>query len=191
MSLYGALSIGVAGLNANSQALSATSSNIANINTVGYKDATVSFSSFLNATAGSGNNSSAGVTAVVTQDVTAQGLPTTTSSPTDLSISGNGFFVVAPSPTSTDQEYTRAGSFTPDPNGNLKNAAGLYLLGWQLDSQGNVPTNTGLLSPINVSGVSGKAQASDTWSVAANLQASAPVDATYTAGDMTAGNVAP
>ena len=39
MSLYGALNIGVAGLDANSQALSATSSNIANVNTVGYKDA--------------------------------------------------------------------------------------------------------------------------------------------------------
>ena len=49
MSLYGALNIGVAGLNANSQALSATSSNIANVNTVGYKDATASFSTFLNA----------------------------------------------------------------------------------------------------------------------------------------------
>ena len=49
MSLYGALSIGVAGLDANSAALSATSSNIANVNTVGYKDATANFSTFLNA----------------------------------------------------------------------------------------------------------------------------------------------
>ena len=39
MSLYGALNIGVAGLAANSAALCATSSNIANVNTVGYKDA--------------------------------------------------------------------------------------------------------------------------------------------------------
>jgi flagellar hook protein FlgE len=35
MSLYGALNIGVAGLTANSTALSATSSNIANVITVG------------------------------------------------------------------------------------------------------------------------------------------------------------
>ncbi len=50
MSLYGALNIGVAGLDANSAALSATSSNIANVNTVGYKDETANFATFLNAT---------------------------------------------------------------------------------------------------------------------------------------------
>ena len=47
MSLYGALSIGVAGLDANSTALSAASSNIANVNTVGYKGAGVTFSDAL------------------------------------------------------------------------------------------------------------------------------------------------
>ena len=47
MSLYGALSIGVAGLDADSAALSVSSSNIANVNTIGYKQATASFSTFL------------------------------------------------------------------------------------------------------------------------------------------------
>src|SRR5215472_10332380 len=94
MSLYGALNIGVAGLDATSAALSATSSNIANVNTVGYKDETANFETFLN-TPGLSSNSSAGVSALITQNVTAQGLPVSTSSPTDLSISGNGMFVVA------------------------------------------------------------------------------------------------
>jgi flagellar hook protein FlgE len=192
MSLYGALSIGVAGLNANSQALSATSSNIANINTVGYKDATVSFSSFLNAEGGVGNASSAGVTAVVGQDVTAQGLPTTTSSPTDLSINGNGFFVVNTNTSSTaTQEYTRAGSFTPDASGNLVNSAGLYLMGYKLDSSGNMPSNTSALSLINVNALSGSASPTTSVSMQANLESSSTVDSSYTAGDMTAGNVTP
>jgi flagellar hook protein FlgE len=192
MSLYGALSIGVAGLNANSQALSATSSNIANINTVGYKDATVSFSSFLNATAGAGNSSSAGVTADVGQDVTAQGLPTTTSSPTDLSISGNGFFVVNTNTSSTaTQEYTRAGSFTPDADGNLVNSSGLYLMGYKLDSSGNAPADTSDLSMINVNSLTGSASPTTTISMQANLQSSSTVDSSYTAGDMAAGNVTP
>ena len=148
MSLYGALAIGIAGLNANSQALSAASSNIANVNTVGYKDATANFSTFMNADSGVGSNGSAGVTATIGQDVTTQGLPTTTSSPTDLSISGNGFFVVQTNTSSTaTQEYTRAGSFTPDSSGNLVNSAGLYLLGYKLDSSGNVPVNTSSLGP--------------------------------------------
>ena len=95
-----------------------------------------------------------------------------------------------PAPGAT-QEYTRAGSFTPDENGNLKNAAGLYLLGCKLDSQGNVPTNSSALSLINVASLSGKAQATTTLGIQANLQASATVAGGYTAGDMTAGTVTP
>jgi flagellar hook protein FlgE len=191
MSLYGALTIGVAGLSANSMALSATSSNIANVNTVGYKNQTVNFETFVNIP-GLAGNSSAGVSSVIGQDVTTQGLPTSTTSPTDLSISGNGFFVVSPNASGTGgQEYTRAGSFTPDENGNLKNVAGLYLLGWQLDSQGNIPTNTSALSMINVSSLAGKAQATANLGVQANLQSSAAVDATYTPGDITSGVASP
>jgi len=190
MSLFGSLNIGVAGLAANSAALSATSSNIANVNTVGYKQATANFSTFLNSTGLSGG-ASAGVTAVIGQDVTTQGLPITTSSPTDLSISGNGFFVVSPSASSSVLEYTRAGSFTPDTDGNLVNAAGLYLRGWALDSQGKIPTDTGNLSLINVSSVLGKAQATDNLGVQANLQASDAIVSPYTAGDMASGTVTP
>jgi flagellar hook protein FlgE len=191
MSLYGALNIGVAGLNANSQALSATSSNIANINTVGYKDATVSFASFLGAQDGT-SNAAAGVAATIGQDVTTQGLPTTTSSPTDLSISGNGFFVVQTNPTATaNQEYTRAGSFTPDSTGNLVNSSGLYLLGYKLDSSGNLPSNTSALSLINVDALSGTASPTANVSLQANLQSSSTEDTTYTVGDMTSGAATP
>jgi flagellar hook protein FlgE len=191
MSLYGALNIGVAGLAANSAALSATSSNIANVNTVGYKNQTVNFETFLNSP-GLAGNSAAGVGVVIGQDVVAQGLPTSTSSPTDMSISGNGFFVVATNVTAAaTQEYTRAGSFTPDENGDLKNAAGLYLMGYKLDSQGNVPTNSSALNPINVTSLSGKAQATTTLGIQANLQASATTVSTYTTGQMTSGAVTP
>jgi flagellar hook protein FlgE len=192
MSLYGALNIGVAGLQANSAALSATSSNIANVNTVGYKEATSAFSTFLNSTTGVGNNSSAGVSCSVGQDITTQGLPTTTSSDTDLSISGNGFFVVAPNPDgSGPREYTRAGSYKPDVNGNLVNSAGLYLMGYKLDAQGNVPTDASALNLVNTTSISGAAQATSSLLVQANLNANSTVDAGYTAGDMTSGTVSP
>lgn len=191
MSLYGALNIGVAGLAANSAALSATSSNIANVNTVGYKDETANFETFLNAP-GLVGNASAGVAAVIGQNVTSQGLPTQTSSPTDLSISGNGFFVVSTNSNGTGtQEYTRAGGFTPDSSGNLKNSAGLYLLGYQLDSSGNVPTNTSQLSLINITNLAGKAQATSTMTFQANLDSTSAVDATYTAGQMASGAATP
>ena len=190
MSLYGALNIGVAGLSANSKALSATSSNIANVNTVGYKNQTTNFSSFLTASGLGG--ASAGVTSVVGQRVTAQGLPTVTSSATDMSITGNGFFVVVPDPSATGaQQYTRAGSFTPDENGNLKNPNGMYLLGWKLDSMGAIPTNTGDLSLVNINSLAGKAQATTTLGLQANLQSSSVAEGTYVAGQMTSGAVTP
>ena len=74
MSLYGALTIGVAGLAANSLALGATASNIANVNTVGYKNQTVNFATFLNIP-GLAGNSSAGVSAMVGQWSAFQGSP--------------------------------------------------------------------------------------------------------------------
>src|ERR1700721_296507 len=152
MSLFGALNIGAAGRVAAKQVLSVTSSNIANGNTIGYKEATTSFSTYLDSSLGSSDSGSAGVTAIVGQNVSAAGLATTTTSSTDLSISGNGFFAVNTAPNASGtQEYTQVGSFAPDASGNLINANGQYLMGWQLDSAGNLPTDTTDLSPVNIS----------------------------------------
>lgn len=192
MSLYGAMMTGVAGLSANSQALSVTSANIANVNTVGYKTATVNFNTLLASSGTAANSGTAGVYATAGQNVIQQGLLTSTSSATDLAINGNGFFVVSTSPSAANGlEYTRAGSFTTDSTGNLQNAAGLYLLGWKLDNSGNVPSNRNDLTTINVNSLAGKAEASTKMSLQANLQASTTADATYTTGDMAAGNVTP
>ncbi len=194
MSLYGAMMTGVAGLSANSTALSVASSNIANVNTVGYKTATTEFSTLLAAAAGSSDPSSAGVVATAGQNVTQQGLLTTTSSSTDLAISGNGFFVVSSSPTDTSaQEYTRAGSFSTDSAGNLRNSSGLYLLGWALDTSGNPPTNPNALALINVNNLSGKAVGSTKIGLQANLQASATTVSGYnvTTNNMASGAVTP
>jgi flagellar hook protein FlgE len=149
------------------------SANIANVNTVGYKNATSNFSTLLASASTAADPSSAGVVSASGQNVVQQGLLQPSSSPTDLAISGNGFFVVGQSPTSgTSRAYTRAGSFSPDPSGYLKNTAGLYLLGWTLDPNGNVPSDRNDMTPINVNSLSGKAEASTKMSVQINLQAS-------------------
>ena len=191
MSLTGAMMIGVTGLNANSKALSIASSNIANVNTVGYKAGQNNFSTLLADSMGSGDISSQGVISIGTQNVTQQGLLQTTQSPTDLGINGNGFFVVNQlSDGSGRTLYTRAGNFTPDSNGDLKNAAGFYLMGWPVDINGNIPTDRNDMSPVNVAGLSGKAQATTEMTVQANLQASTAVKA-YTTGQMASGAVTP
>ena len=196
MSLYGAMMIGVSGLDANSRALSVSSSNIANVNTIGYKASGNAFSTLLASAVGSGDVSSAGVIANQAQHVTEQGGITSTQSATDLALSGNGFFVVSPNVSSSaggsqSLLYTRAGSFTPDSSGNLRNTAGLYLMGWPLDSSGAVPTDRNDLTNINVNNLAGKAEATTKLSMKANLQASTAITSPYTAGDMAAGTATP
>ena len=189
MSLYGALLTGVSGLDANSRALSITSSNIANVNTVGFKTSNADFSTFL---AGNGDDAPASVQVSANQQMSQQGLLTTTGSATDLAISGNGFFVVTDNPANPTlgTYYTRAGAFTADANGLLKNGAGFYLEGWTLDANGNMPANRSALNVVNLGSLNGTAEATSTLTLKANLQASAAAVA-YTAGDMTAGNVTP
>jgi flagellar hook protein FlgE len=192
MSLYGALLTGVSGLQAQSAALSVSSSNIANVDTIGYKASDADFATVLTSTIGS-SDAEAGVTESNAQQVAQQGLLQTASSPTDLAISGNGFFVTSTTPAITSQSlyYTRAGDFSPDANGNLVNGSGYYLQGYPVTTNGTTTTTSNTLTPVNVANLSGKAEASTTVTLQANLQSSSTIDSAYVPGDMAAGNVAP
>ncbi len=193
MSLYGALMTGVTGLSANSKALSIASSNIANVNTIGYKTSEAAFSTLLASAVRAGQVGSSGVTTSSQQNISEQGLISSTSASTDLALSGNGFFVVSKdsSGSSGQNYYTRAGDFRPDGSGNLRNSAGYYLMGWQLDTNGAVPSDRNALVPVNVSALAGKATPTSNMAFKANLQATTDVKAGYVAGDMYSGTVAP
>lgn len=194
MSLYGALFTGVSSLAANSRALGIASNNIANVNTVGYKASQAQFSTMLASTTAAGSFSSGGVRATTQNMINSQGLLQISESPTDLAVNGSGFFVVAESPnsatTSSDLLFTRSGNFSQDATGFLRNSAGYYLLGWQVDDTGNIPSNRNNLTPINLNQLTGTAESTTQVALRANLRASeTPV--TYAAGDMTAGTVTP
>jgi flagellar hook protein FlgE len=66
------------------------------------------------------------------------GLVQAGSAATDMAISGDGFFVVSKDVAGTIKSLTRAGSFRPDEQGNLKNVAGQYLMGWPVGPDGTV-----------------------------------------------------
>ncbi|WP_314946862.1 flagellar hook protein FlgE [Bradyrhizobium cosmicum] len=127
MSLYGIMRTGVSGMAAQSNKLSTVSDNIANVNTTGYKRASTEFSSLI-LKSGSGNYDSGAVETTVRYAISDAGHTQFTTSTTDLAVQGNGFFVVS-NAANTQQYLTRAGSFVPDSQGNLVNAAGYYLLG--------------------------------------------------------------
>jgi len=184
MSLNSAMLAGVSGLTANSAALAAVSDNIANVNTVGYKRNVTDFSTIVTGAAAKGSYSAGGVMSSTRQLGAQQGLLQQTTSSTDLGISGSGFFVAtekAENLTATDARvFTRAGSFTVDSQGFLRNAAGFYLQGWPVDDQGSVsadPTDLTRLASINVGTVGGAPEATTRVVVNANLSSATPLSA--------------
>jgi flagellar hook protein FlgE len=187
MGLFGALFTGVSGLNAQSQALGIISNNIANVNTTGYKASSATFSDLVTQTSAAEEYDPGGVRSDIAQAVTNQGELTQTSSATDLAISGDGMFVVTPNAadySASAPVYTRAGSFTTDSSGELVNTAGYYLMGWKLDSNGDLPSGsdtTSSLTPINVNAVSSVLQQT------ANITFDVNTDATDTASGGTPG----
>jgi flagellar hook protein FlgE len=181
MSLYDALMIGVSGLDANSRAMSVFSSNIANVNTVGYKTSQSEFETMLGSANGGAQGLATGVMASSQANIAQQGADFATSSPTDLAINGQGFFCVNTAADATGQAlFTRAGSFTPDANGDLKNTAGLYLMGYPISSDGTVGSQLGNISS---NGLGGKGEATANMSLEANLDASDTAVSGYNATD--------
>ena len=197
MSIYGALFSGVSGLAAQSQALGTIADNVTNVNTNGYKETMSEFSTLVTTARSVSSYSPGGVTALPRALIDRQGLLQASASAMDLSISGNGFFVINTSATPSTTEgsflYTRAGSFTADSNGDLRNVGGFYLQGWPVDSAGDIPSDAGNLSSletVNISNLTGTATATTEISLRANLQSS-QVAETYSTGDMADGTVTP
>ena len=194
MSLYGAMFSGVSGLNANSQALGAIADNITNVNTVGYKATTLRFQTLVTAQASSTGYSPGGVQQRPFQAVDVQGLFQSSTNTTDLAISGDGMFVVAEEQASGGQgaagfNFTRAGAFTTDKNGYLKNTAGHYLQGYKTNGTGQTvdsanvvfnpdPTVFTNLETIRLNNIGGSADATEQLTFGANLNAEAAEGAT-------------
>jgi flagellar hook protein FlgE len=140
MSLYGMMRTGVSGMNAQANRLSTVADNIANSGTTGYKRSSIEFSSLVIPNSGS-SYTSGGVTTDVRYSISQQGDLRYTTSGSDLAINGEGFFVVA---NSSGQPFlTRAGSFVPDGEGRLVNAAGFYLMGYSYANGKPSPVTNG------------------------------------------------
>ena len=189
MSLFGSLFSGVSGLNAQSRAMGMISDNIANVNTTAYKGAIAQFENLVTRSRGSYSYSPGGVRAQSFYTVATQGLIQSSASPTDVAISGAGFFVVnAPPDGQGEQLYTRAGSFSPDYQGDLRTTSGHYLQGWALDADEEV-IDVNQLQTVNIRSINGLAAATTTVAIGANLDADATAFAgAYAAGDLNSWN---
>jgi len=202
MSLYGAMVSGILGLQAQTQQMGMISDNISNVNTVGYKRSAAQFSTLITDAPTATSYTPGGVQARPRQFVSSQGVLATSPNTTDMGVQGNGFFVVSTLPVTGPANggpatptsgatigYTRAGNFTVDANGNLRNASGYYLQGWPAIP----PSNTAFansqtiqqLRTVNVAGLSGNAVSTSNISARVNLQASSPINTTYTGAGAT------
>ncbi|PIW29055.1 MAG: hypothetical protein COW30_05995 [Rhodospirillales bacterium CG15_BIG_FIL_POST_REV_8_21_14_020_66_15] len=195
MGLFGALSSGVSGLTAQSSAMGAIADNITNVNTIGYKGTQVNFQTLVTRQTSSTFFSAGGVQSRPRTDAGIQGLLQSSTSQTDLGISGQGFFVVneAAVPTlSNEFLFTRAGQFFQDNNGFLRNTAGFFLQAFPVNPDGQIiPNNsdiliantnvisTDFLTTVNLNRVGGTATATSEIAVGANLPANATAGQTH------------
>ncbi len=174
MGLLSAMSASVTGMAAQANYLATVSENISNSGTVGYKEAETQFQDLVAQMGATGDYTADGVTTTIRNNISKQGNLTATTSPTDLAISGNGYFLVKDS--SGGILMTRAGSFVPDQNGNLVNSAGYMLMGYNIGAGGAGVTNTvSGLTPVNINGAALVATPSTAGTFTANLDSNAPV----------------
>jgi flagellar hook protein FlgE len=171
MSIYKAMWTGVSGLSAESQALGVVGDNVANANTIGFKMSRAMFEDVLGGAVG--QNVGGGVRMNRAQQIFAQGTMVNTGQPTDLALSGDGFFVVKGSLDGVAGNfYTRAGNFTPDADGFLVNPQGLRLQGYGVNPDGSISGRVGDLQ-LPTGPLSPKPTA--TIELDMNLKASEPV----------------
>ncbi len=166
-------------LNATSTAVSAVGNNLANLNTTGYKNSTVTFSDMMSQQIGgtvAASQVGMGVAAPLVKHQFSQGAIQSTGGDFDAAIQGNGFFIVK-NPEGTTG-YTRAGNFTLDQAGNLVTSSGAAVQGWM--GTGGVVSPSGAVTNITIPASSLQIPVPTTkFSVSANLDASAATNATF------------
>jgi flagellar hook protein FlgE len=188
MGIFDALNTAVGGLQAQSYALQNISGNIANASTVGYKGIGTNFEDLLAQSSSPSTQVSGGVQALSEQTLTTAGTVSSSTVATNMAINGDGFFsVMKPSSVVDNQpvfngvtDYTRAGDFQVNANGNLVNGAGYYLMGVTVDPKtGNPLGSVPQVLQFNSNFV--PAQATTALNYAANLPTTPATSASATA----------
>ncbi|QEY13086.1 flagellar hook-basal body complex protein [Cellvibrio sp. KY-YJ-3] len=136
----------LSGIRAANTDLQVTGNNIANASTVGFKSSRAEFGDVYTSTllGGGSNTAGSGVTIQNIRQQFTQGNLKFTQNELDLSVNGEGFFVVEKN---GERLYTRAGTFGLDKDGYIVNGTGSLLQGFAADADGNV---SGVLGDLRV-----------------------------------------
>lgn len=173
MSITSSMYTGVTGLLTYSGQMSVVSNNLANVNTVGYKNSRSQFADLLSAKEG-GTLIGRGVRMAAVQPLFSQGVYQATGGVSDLTVQGKGLFIVK----NADGQsfYTRAGQFSLDKDGLLVTPEEQTVQGFPLDATGQT---IGGLENIDLGGgLSLLPEATSQITVAVNLDSRATTIAT-------------
>ena len=166
--------IALSGVSAAQRDLDTTANNIANVNTVGFKESRAEFGDVYAQSLLSGGRTKVG-DGVMTQEVAqqfSQGSLQFTNNALDLAITGNGFFATVPGLESKDFSYTRAGMFKLDSSNFVVNSNGENLLGFPVNADGtsaSVALSTS--EPVRIPDSSGSPTATSEVKLNMNLPA--------------------
>ena len=174
MSFYTALT----GLNGSQADISATSNNIANVATTGYKRSRAEFGDIFATSPLQNSSSSIGSGTIlkgIKQQFT-QGNISSSLNALDLAISGQGFFALKPSLTSNQTVYTRNGAFSVNNDRYIVDSAGQYVLALPVSADGSVEgSEIEDSQPLKLALEAGEAKATQNMTLSVNLNSSADV----------------
>jgi flagellar hook protein FlgE len=139
-SISDGLFAGRAGIQSHGTAISVLADNIANQNTVGFKQSRADFVDLLAGTigggSGAGSTGSGSAVVSITPNLI-QGSFESTGRGLDAGVDGNGMFIVN-DPNTGQRFYTRAGNFQVDPEGNLLDQNGFGVQGFPANGGGGL-----------------------------------------------------
>ncbi len=173
MSLSSSMYTGTSGLKNMGNAMQVIGDNVANVNTVGFKSKSFTFSDVLSQSVATQSGSAQVGRGMAMGSIIGtfeQGSFESTGNTTDLSIGGDGFFVVRQDG-AENNFYTRAGNFSFDKDGYLVNPEGYIVQGWALDEE--TGDEVGSLTDIVLSSFTSAPKQTDQVSMIANLDAAA------------------
>ncbi|MGZ8917270.1 MAG: flagellar hook protein FlgE [Methylobacter sp.] len=196
----------LSGLKAASSNLQVTGNNIANSQTVGFKESRAEFVDVYASSIGGVSKTQPGAGVRVTEVAQQfnQGNIEATQNSLDLAVSGNGFFVMAdkvnvPDPNkpnapvdpSVPTAYTRNGAFKLNSVGNVVNSEGKYLLAFAANGKTAADGfSVGVFRPLTIDSAQGLPTATTNISMKLNINgaATAPLNATFSPLDPTSYN---
>jgi flagellar hook protein FlgE len=150
--MFTSFSTALSALAATSTAIDVVGNNLANLNTPGFKTSQVCFRDLVTQSLGAGLGETQvgfGTGQPLTVRQFTQGAVQTSSGLLDASIQGDGFFVLRDA--NGNVQYTRAGNFQADKNGNMLTSTGASVQGWTtLDPLTGAVNNNGPIGNIIV-----------------------------------------